>query len=294
MSELPLNSLRAFSAAAAAGGVRLASRQLGVSHSALSRHIRELEAWMGLALIERQAGERGLRLTPAGQRLANAAQVSFRDLHATVDAIREVRSPYAVTVSTTASVAARWLLPRLPALARAHPRVSLSVLVDSKPVNPGDSGADLALRMGEGPWPGAVAEPLMDDALYPVVSREVWASIGEARQPKNLWKLPLLHDRDPAAGWDRWRRAFGPATLDLKAGSRFASSDLVLRAAAQGLGVALARHRLAADDVANGALVRPFGTAALPLPAAYWLVTPDASPRASVRTVMTWLKSAAA
>jgi LysR family glycine cleavage system transcriptional activator len=151
MSDLPLNSLRAFSAAAAAGGVRLASRQLGVSHSALSRHIRELEAWMGLALVERQAGERGLRLTPAGQRLANAAQASFRDLHATVDAIREVRSPYAVTVSTTASVAARWLLPRLPALARAHPRVSLSVLVDSKPGNPGDSGADLALRMGEGP-----------------------------------------------------------------------------------------------------------------------------------------------
>jgi LysR family glycine cleavage system transcriptional activator len=294
MSNLPLNALRAFAVAAAAGGVRPASRRMGISHSAISRHIGELEAWIGVPLLDRRAGERSLQLTAAGQRLAHAAQAALRDLEAIVEAVREVRSPFAVTVSTTASVASRWLLPRLPDLARMHPRVQLSVLVDPRPADPGDSGADLGLRMGEGPWPGVWAEPLMDDLLYPVMGARAWEAAGRPSRLEQLRHLPLLHDRDPAAGWERWRRAFGPVDLDLKPGSRFASSDLVLRAAAQGLGVALARHRLAIDDVASGLLVRPFGTDAVALPEAYWLVTPEGPLRAAVRTVFAWLKTAAA
>jgi len=102
-----------------------------------------------------------------------------------------------------------------------------------------------------------------------------------------------VRDRDPPAGWERWRQRFGPASLSLQRGPRFASSDLLLRAAAQGQGVALVRHRLAADDVAAGLLVRPFGERELHIGNAYWIVHPDRAPRPAVATVIAWLKDRA-
>ena len=114
----------------------------------------------------------------------------------------------------------------------------------------------------------------MDDALYPVMGRDFWADAGRPDSPDCLTDLRLVHDRDPNASWAAWRAAHGPAGLNVRSGPRFASSDLVLRAAAQGLGVALARDRLAAEDLAAGALIRPFGGRQIDLPEAYWIVRP--------------------
>jgi len=289
--KMPLNSLRAFAAVAAGGGVRQAARELGVSHSSVSRHVSELEAHAGVPLVERNGSSRSVELTDAGQRLAAAAQAAFKALDAALDDVREGRSPFAVTVATTASVAARWLLPLLPALARAHPRISLSVQVEPRVREPAETGADLAIRMGEGPY-GVEAVPLMGDEIYPVVSRTLWEQAGKPGSLAAIGQLPLLHDRDPSSSWDRWRKAFGPATLDIRSGSRFASSDLVMRAAAQGLGVALARHRLIEDELASGTLVRPFGEQAIAIPVAYWVVAPQ-RPRPAVRTVIQWLRHVA-
>jgi LysR family glycine cleavage system transcriptional activator len=134
----------------------------------------------------------------------------------------------------------------------------------------------------------------MDDALYPVMSPALWQKSHRPSRPDRLARLRLLHDRDPNASWDLWRRAHGPASLDVRAGPRLASSDLVLRAALQGQGVALARHRLAADDLASGALVRPFGDLRVELGPAYWIVLPD-DPHARPATlaVAEWLKKQA-
>jgi LysR family glycine cleavage system transcriptional activator len=101
--------------------------------------------------------------------------------------------------------------------------------------------------------------------------------------------MRLLHDRDPQAAWELWRKSYGPAKLALQGGARYTSSDLVLRAAMQGLGVALARHRLAADDVANGSLLRPFGELNVALGPAYWIVRPLSKPRLAVAAVIDWL-----
>jgi LysR family glycine cleavage system transcriptional activator len=149
--------------------------------------------------------------------------------------------------------------------------------------------------MGAGPWPDVDATPLMDDALYPVVAPQRWRDAGGASDAARLARLPLLHDRDPQAAWSRWRNAFGPDRLDVRSGARFASSDLVLRAAAHGLGVALARHRLVADDLAAGTLLRPFGTKHIALGASYWIVrAPNAAPRAALASVLAWLQREAA
>lgn len=202
-----------------------------------------------------------------------------------LERLRETRPAHAVVLSATPSVAIRWLLPRLPALERTHPKIELSVQVEQRLDALDDGRTDLAIRMGAGPWPGLHAEPLMDDALYPVMSPGLWRASGRPSKPAQLAGLRLLHDRDPQAAWASWRQRHGPARL-AQGGARYTSTDLVLRAAMQGQDVALARHRLAADDVANGALVRPFGALSVPLGTAYWIMRPPAKPRAAVAAVI--------
>ncbi len=295
MESLPLNALRAFALAHAHGGVRAAARELGVAHSSVSRHLGELEAWIGVPLFERGAGQ--WAPTPQGAALARRMQALLQDMTDATAAAREAPSSFTVTISVAPSFASRWLLPRLPALERAHPRIALSVLVNQR-LDILTDGVDLAVRMGRGPWPGMLCEPLMDDCLYPVASPAFWQAADCTAGVDCLADLRLLHDRDPSASWEQWRRAHGPSSLVLGNGARLASSDLVLRAAELGQGIALARGRLAEDAVAAGTLLRPFGDAAVHLPQAYWLLRPrrkaDASSqRHAVATVMAWLKEQA-
>lgn len=293
MNDLPLNALRALAAVYASGGVRAAGRELGVAHSSVSRHIAELEGWLGVPLVV-GAGRAGLAFTPQGHALGKAALAGLRDIAAAALAVRETRSARSVTISTTPSFAARWLLPRLPGLERAHADLEVSVLVEQKLDDLSAGGIDVAIRMGRGPWAGVRSKSLMDDSLFPVMSPSFHAASGRPRRTDKLVGLRLLHDRDPNASWEAWRRVHGPPSLDVRRGPRFASSDLVLRAAAQGQGVALARGRLASAELATGALIRPFGDRAVALEAAYWLVLPERDPTRAAALVLAWLEKEAA
>ena len=292
--NLPLTMLRALATVYETGGVRSAARQLNITHSAVSRHLKELEAWLGTPLLVRKEGRRTLTFSPEGRALGQVALSCFSELESAVSSLRETRRPHSVTVSTTPSFAARWLLPRLASLQARHPGLEVSVIVDQRVHAPADEGADLAIRMGGRPWPGFACLPLMDDALYPVVSPAYWAAQGRPETPWDLLRLRLLHDRDPNASWAIWKKHHGPTGLDTRTGARFTSSDLVLCGAEHGLGVALARHRLASDAIRSGALLRPLGDARVSLPRAYWIVLSDAaSMRETVRSVVDWLKAEA-
>ncbi|MEJ7600066.1 MAG: LysR substrate-binding domain-containing protein [Kofleriaceae bacterium] len=294
MNELPLNALRAFAVIHEHRGVRAAARVLGIAHSSVSRHLAELEAWLGVTLVESRTKRGGMVFTAQGEALGAAVTAGLERIARAVEAVRETRSSRSVTISTTPSVASRWLLPRLPALERAHRAIEVSIVIEQQLDDLQSSGIDLAIRMGSGPWSGVRARPLMTDALYPVMSPLFHATNGRPRTPQALVGLRLLHDRDPNTSWDAWRRAHGPARLDVRRGPRFASSDLVLRAAAQGQGVALARDRLVHDDLASGALIRPIPDAAVELATAYWIVLPERESTASTMAVVEWLAADAA
>lgn len=290
MRDLPLNALRAFALVYRAGGIRPAARVLGVSHSAVSRHLKELEGWIGVALLEAGSGRR-LAFTPDGEALAKAVLAGLEGLGRSVAVLREARPGNVVTIATTASFAARWLLPRLGLLHAVLPWIEVSVVTEQAVSDPERQGADFAVRMGTGPWAGATCRPLMDESLFPVMQPALWERAGRPAEPERLAGLPLLHDRDSGAAWERWLAAYPVAGIDLRRGARFTSSDLLLSAAAQGLGVALARGRLAAEALATGALCRPFGARRLALPAAYWIVTPgDAPLRLAASRVVDWLE----
>jgi LysR family glycine cleavage system transcriptional activator len=294
MRDLPLNALRAFVAVYSHRGVRAAALELGIAHSSVSRHLAELERWLGAPVVEGARGRAGIRLTPQGEALGRAALTALSDIERLATSLREAKSSHSVTIATAPSFAARWLLPRLAAFDELRPRIEVSVLVEQRVEDPQARNADFAIRMGRGSWPEVRCEPLMDEVLYPVMSPALWRKAGRPRSAGELRGLHLLHDRDPHASWEAWRRRHGPKSLDTRRGPRFTSSDLVLRAAAQGQGIALARHRLAADDIAAGTLIRPLGDLALELGTAYWLVFPvGANPTAAAKTVADWLRQVA-
>lgn len=295
MEDLPLTSLRALAAIYTEGGLRAGARQLGVAHSSVSRHLREIESWLGISLRNPRRGKQRLALTAEGERLAKAVVHGLREIESAVASLKEVRSPHSVVIGTRPSFASRWLLPRLPALETSHPHLEVSVVVEKRLDDPATAGLDLAICMGEGPWPGVRCEVLADDALYPVMSEAYWRKAGRPGSPADLIGLRLLHDRDPYATWEVWRRQHGPVGLDVRRGPRFTSTDLVLRAASQGQGVALARHRLATEDLGSGLLRRPLGDLSVQLPEAYWILLPkDAPGRQAVATVLRWLRRQAA
>jgi LysR family glycine cleavage system transcriptional activator len=292
MIKLPVNALRTFAAVYDAGGVRPAARALKVAHSSVSRHLGELETWLGVPLFEHREGRRPLQFTAQGDALGRVALASFGQIAQAVQSAREEPRRNAVTISTTPSIAALWLLPRLTAFQSAHPGIALSVVVEQKLVEPESQRADLAIRMGRGPWSGLICEPLMDDDLYPVMSRDYWTQSGQPTAPDALLHMHLLHDRDPNASWATWLSEYGPDGIEAEVGTRFSSSDLVLRASAQGLGVALARGRLAADFIKTGALISPFNNMTQSIPDAYWIVRSEtARERFAISTVRSWLKT---
>ncbi|MEP2990110.1 MAG: LysR substrate-binding domain-containing protein [Parasphingorhabdus sp.] len=286
MKSLPLSSLRALAAVYSTGGVRPAGRLLGVAHSAVSHHLKELEAWLDVPLFKRDSARGTIEFTNQGETLGRKCLAAFKSLETSVTDTRETRRANAVVVATTASVAVRWLLPRLPEFQEANKSIQVSVVAEQQLKLPAEDGADISIRMGRKPQSG-IANALMDDTLFPVMSPAFAAKIEQ--RPLDLGTLPLIHDRDPNTPWTLWKRAFGPPDLNTSKGARFTSSDLVLRAAEQGLGVALARGRLAEDSLANGSLVPLFEDQRITLADAYWVLSGENSDRSSVQRFRDWL-----
>jgi LysR family glycine cleavage system transcriptional activator len=292
MNSLPLVALRAFAIVYQTGGIRAAASKLGIAHSSVCRHMRELETQLGVALTVQESPRKGLSFTREGEALGAATLASLGELYSAFASVREGRTNATVTISTIGAVAERLLLPALLDLRASHPEVEVSIVVEQRLVSFEDRDIDLAVRMGRGRWTGVEIEPLMDEQLYPVMSPDLYAAMKRPVTLEALKDCRLLHDRDPRASWEAWRAAFGPATLDVQSGPRFTSSELLIRAAILGHGVALVHDRLVQADIAAGKLVRPFDDLAVNLGTTYWLVTPrHARLRPAVATVVKWLKS---
>jgi LysR family transcriptional regulator of beta-lactamase len=169
-----------------------------------------------------------------------------------------------LTVSVVGTFAAGWLLPRLQAFNEEHPFVDLRMLTNNNRVDLAAEGLDLAIRYGDGAWHGVQAEPLMDAPLAPLCSPELAARL---REPRDLLGQTLLR---PYRGqdWLAWFAAAGLGAVDVR-GPLFDSSWIMVEAAIQGLGVALAPPAMFQPALESGRLAQPF---ALSTPAGgYWL-----------------------
>jgi LysR family glycine cleavage system transcriptional activator len=284
----PLSSLRAFEAAARHLSFKQAAGELGVTPTAISHQIRQLEDGLGTALFERQT--RKVVLTAEGRTLSPVLQQSF---DAIADALAALRRPPArrtATLSATVAFTAKLLVPRVANFRTLHPGWDLRLHASDDPVDLDAGESDAAIRYGGGRYAGQTALPLLADTFAPVCSPHLGL-----RVPQELADTTLIHfEWRPVATkltvptWQTWKAQAGLRELDTEAGITFSDENSAIQAAIACQGVALLSCALVASELASGALIQPFG----PILEGwrYSLVYPaGAERRASVAVLRSWV-----
>ena len=278
----PLSALRVFEAAGRCGGFTAAAAELGVTPSAVSHGVRTLEDSLGVPLFHRD--QRGMRLTPAGEKLLQEASRAFEGLSRCIEALTGPSAGRRLTGSVAPTFAMRWLLPRLPALRRRHPSLGLAISTEREHVELGDGRFDFAIRMAGEPVGPAEWHRLAPVGLVPVAAADFRMPLSEA-----LARMPAIHVTAAGEDWASWAALRGLPPPDPSRGLRFDTIGMALDAAAQGMGLALARLPVCADDIAAGrvrALDAPVESST-----AYWLVTrPGLLRQREGRLVAAWLR----
>jgi LysR family glycine cleavage system transcriptional activator len=251
LDRFPLHYLAAFRAAAQTENLRAAADSLHLTHSAVSQQIRGLEEQLGFELFTRQG--RRLTLNPAGQALQRAVIKMFSELQSGVLAATQAHGKAAQTLRVTAlpSFAQRWLIPRLPRWQALQPCILLELHTSQQVADLERERYHIGLRVGRGPWPGTVVEPLFHSPLVAVAAPALaHRLIGLSAAA--LLEEPLLGDNRE---WQRWFLGAGVQAEPVVVAS-FNDAGVLLQAGEQGMGIALAREMLAADALLDGRLVR--------------------------------------
>ena len=287
----PLNAIRAFEAAARHLSFTKAADELAVTQGAVSHQVKTLEAWLGVQLFQRET--RAIYLTREGQRFLPPVRDALDGIAEATRRLEVLDSRGPLTVSAIPSFAAKWLLPRLAEFRARHPDIDVRISADDRLIDFARHDVDLAIRMGNGDWPGLEVVKLMDEDLFPVCSPALLDGDPPLRRPEDLAHHTLLHD-DMRQDWRAWLMAAGVEGVDPTRGPGYTDSSMVIQAAVEGQGVALGRSALASADLAQGRLVKPFEVA-LPASFAYYVaMPPGARENAKVEAFVDWMLAMAA
>jgi LysR family glycine cleavage system transcriptional activator len=267
-----LNALRAFEAAARHESFTQAAQELCVTQGAVSHQVKALEAELGLRLFQRE--RQRLVITEAGRSYLEVVRDAFDRVAAGTERLLQRQNAGVLTVSTSPNFAGKWLVHRLGRFAEAHPGIDLRVSASLHHIDFAREEVDLAVRHGDGRWPGLDVTRLCSEALFPVCSPTLLRGRGKRVlcSPADLRHHVLLH-LDERRDWAKWLDAAGVAGADMTRGPVFNQASMAIDAAIDGQGVALARTALAVWDLLAGRLARPFRLE-LPVPYAYWIVCP--------------------
>ena len=246
-----LPALSAFESAARHQNFAHAAEELNLTASAVSHHVRKLEARLGVALFQRHA--RGVTLTVEGRRLADASGSALADMEGALRGLRLDRDEdHRVRITTLHSLAYTWLMPRLADFGAKHPDIRLAFDTETTLTRFDEGGPDLGIRHGPGHWPGLTSHLLMDETLFPVASPRL-RGFDDVREPADIARLPLIVDH-ARQGWHDWFRHAGVHGARLDERMSFSDTTDAFIAAAQGLGAALARERVVGPYLRDGTL----------------------------------------
>jgi LysR family glycine cleavage system transcriptional activator len=287
----PLNALKAFEAAARHESFTRAAEELCVTQGAVSHQVKALEAELGVKLFNRE--RQRLIITGAGRDYLGVVRDALDRIAVGTERLVQRQSSGVLTVSTSPDFAAKWLVHRLGRFAEAYPEVDLRVSATMHHVDFAREDVDLAVRHGDGNWPGNDVIRLSPEQLFAVCSPKLLSGRHRLAKPSDVLKFPLLHLDDRTA-WAKWLEVAGFADAELSQGPVLNRASMVIDAAVDGQGIALARTTLAAWDLISGRLVRPFNDT-LPLSRTYWIVCPKAtSALPKITTFRDWLLGEAA
>jgi LysR family glycine cleavage system transcriptional activator len=281
----PLNALKAFEAAARSESFTRAAQELNVTQGAVSHQVKALEATLGIRLFNRE--RQRLVMTEAGRDYLAVVRDALDRIAAGTERLMQRQSSGVLTISTSPDFAAKWLVYRLGRFAESHPEIDLRVSAAAHQVDFAREDVDVAVRHGDGKWPGLDAVRLCSERLFPVCSPKLVAGCNRFAAASDLLKFPLLR-LDDWKTWTRWFKAAGVADA-VAHGPVLNRASMLIDAAVDGQGIALARTALAAWDIINGRLVRPIDVA-LKMPNTYWIVCPKATSGVpKIATFRNWL-----
>ena len=261
----PLNAVRAFEAAARHGSFKDAADELGVTHGAVSRHVRLLEDWLGPPVLFLRLNRRVVLTSTGAALLAETGPALDRPSsaarrHRTRDG---VAAPAVLRVNALATFSLRWLLPRLGRFREDHPEIEVRLSTSNEPVDALRDPYDVVIRGGPDTFYGFTSRLFLTERRLPVCSP---ASLARSplREVDDLRGHTLLHTSTLPRVWSDWFAVAGSPEVEPSASLTLDHFYLTIQAALDGLGVAMGPSALVADDLAAGRLVAPFADISLP------------------------------
>ena len=290
-----LDLLVGFESAARHLSFTKAGEELFLTQSAVSRQIKELEDQLGVVLFQRR--HRALALTQAGHQFYAAAAQALSTMRTATDRLRAQAGKKALSVTTTHSFAALWLIPRLAGFTRDHPGVDVRITAETRVQDLERDGLDLALRHGPASLAGPNAVRLFGEKVFPVCSPKLLKK-RPLEKPHDLKNHVLLQYDDPDGRhpwlhWKTWLEVERIADLKPAGTLSFSGYEQIIPAAIAGHGVALGRSPLVKDLMRSGELVAPFKSSADPARAYFAILSKNAVGRPEVNAFLEWLKTEA-
>jgi DNA-binding transcriptional LysR family regulator len=286
--------LRAFEAVARHLNFRAAAEEMALTQSAVSRQIQSLEEEVGVSLFLRHT--RAVELTSAGALLLTAVSQSLPRIDGAVRQIRQSAGRRSVALTTFASFASMWMIPRLEQFQSAHPDIDIRIDATDNKLDLEVSDVDLALRYGPVGSMPPQAIRLFGEQLTPVASPWLLKGKTALAKPADVAQFALIEAGDAYSThleWLTWRRWFdehGLAKLQPKRWLYFNYAYQMVQAALTGQGIVLARLPLVSEALANGDLVEPLPKLRMDSPLAYWLIVgPRSAQRPEIRAFCEWL-----
>jgi LysR family transcriptional regulator, glycine cleavage system transcriptional activator len=289
----PLELLRGFEAAGRTLSFTKAAGELFITQSAVSRQIKALEEHLGVALFQRM--NRALLLTDAGQTLYRTAALVLSLVEEAVAKLGHTASGSMVTVTASVSFAALWLVPRLMGFRQAHPDIDVRISADNEILNLRRDRIDLAVRFCKVEAAPKNAIRLFGEEVFPVCSPSVLRDRSKPlKKPADLAKHVLLHIDDPDGhwpwlDWSQWLTALNLSDLKPAGSLRFSHYDQLIRAAADGEGVALGRTPLVRAFIDKGQLAAPFDRRTVSSREYFIVTAPESAARSEVAHFVAWL-----
>jgi LysR family glycine cleavage system transcriptional activator len=274
----PLNALRMFLVAAKHLSFTRAAADLNVTHGAVSRQVRGLESYLGVALFERHV--RQISLTAEGQQLFAEVSPAMEQIGAAARSLMVSAPTRVVRINARPSFAVRWLIPHLPTFVSRNPGIEPQLQTSTLALDRVPEAFDVAIRRGINGWPPALkVQPFMKDELLVVCAPSLLKS-GSVTKAKSLSAHVLLSCKTRRQDWDNWKTHIGMPRLKPAKRLQFDHIHLVLQAALNGLGIALAPLSHLGPDWTSGRLVTPLPDLGMPLESMYCGISPNAGDEA--------------
>ncbi len=291
----PVNAVRAFEAGCRHIQFQLAAEELGITPSALSYQIRQLEEFLGVKLFNRL--NRAVELTKEGKILSLGVIEAFEKLEETFALLNSKEDDNTLVVSTGPAFSAKWLAPRLYSYLEQNPEIDFRLSANLKLTDFNRDGIDAVIRFGGGSYPDLYVEPLFQEISTPLISPRLFEKTGSKADESLFEKTPLIHDESlkflDGGQWKTWLKAMNYSSINPDKGAHFNHADHCIEAAVDGGGIVMGRLGFAFREINAGRLIAPFKQAISAKGGFYFCCPEKALEKDKVLNFLAWLRDEA-